>query len=241
VLQITSPAAGDGKSTLAANLSISLAQSGKKTILVESDFRRPTVHKLTGVANEIGIVQVLRGQAELADVIQPLKVDGLSVLPCGKLPGNPSELLTRPEYEELLEVLRQKFDFVVIDTPPVLVVTDSSSVAPRVDAVIMCMRLSRHTRDLGRRAMDQLRDIGADVVGMVINGVVESDAYGYGSYNYSDYRGSSYYGYRYGSEAYFADDKVEIESDPGKTLIADDEGNDSDPVKHLNAQGDEDV
>lgn len=227
VLQVTSPAAGDGKSTLAANLAISLAQSGKNTILVESDFRRPNVHKLMGVPNTVGIVDVLREQAELSDAIQSVAVDQLSVLPCGKRPGNPSELLTRPEYEALLEVLREKFEYVVVDSPPILVVADSSSVAPRVDAVIMCIRLNRHTRDMGRRAFDQLRDIGANVVGMVINGVEQSDAYGYGAYNYSDYRSYANpyaykYAYHYANEAYFS------------------EGDDPDPVKRLIAKGDED-
>ena len=224
VLQITSPAAGDGKSTLAANLAVSLAQSGKKTILVESDFRRPNVHKLTGVSNTIGIVDVLRQQVELVDAIQTVDVDELSVLPCGKRPGNPSELLTRPEYEALLDVLRERFDYVVIDSPPVLVVSDASSVAPRVDAVIMCIRLSRHTRDMGRRTFEQMRDIGANVVGMVINGVEQSDAYGYGAYNYSDYRSYANpyaykyaYKYTYGSEAYFTEDE---DTAPVKRLIA---------------------
>jgi polysaccharide biosynthesis transport protein len=203
VVQVTSPAAGDGKSTLAANLAVSLAQSGKRTILVESDFRRPSVHKITGVRNEVGIVDVLRGTAELADVIQEVSVEELCVLPCGRLPRNPSELLTRPEYESLLEVLRDKFDYVVVDSPPVLVVTDACSVAARTDAVIVCMRLGRHARDFGRRTLDRLRDVGANIVGVVLNGVEESDAYGYGSYNYSDY-GRSYknfaYAYSYAEE-----------------------------------------
>jgi len=223
VVQVTSPAAGDGKSTLAANLAVSLAQSGKRTILVESDFRRPNVHKITGVPNDVGIVDVLRGTAELADAIQEVSVEELNVLPCGRLPRNPSELLTRPEYESLLELLRDKFDYVVVDSPPVLVVTDACSVAPRTDAVIVCMRLGRHTRDFGRRALGQLRDVGANVVGMVINGVEESDAYGYGSYNYSDYGrsyGNSAYAYSYteGNEAYFAEE--EDETVPVKRLIS---------------------
>ena len=195
VLQITSPAAGDGKSTLATNLAISLAQSGKKTILVESDFRRPNVHTIMGIPNTKGIVNVLKKELELADAIQSTDINDLSVITCGKVPENPAELLTRPEYEILLDSLRQQYEYVVIDTPPVLAVTDSKSVAPRVDTVIMCMRLSRHTRQLGRRALAQLRDIGANMAGIVVNGVEESDAYGYGyaSYHYYDYRDYPHY------------------------------------------------
>ncbi|MCA9058561.1 MAG: CpsD/CapB family tyrosine-protein kinase, partial [Planctomycetaceae bacterium] len=124
VIQVTSPAAGDGKSTLALNLAISMAMSGKRTILIESDFRRPKVHKLAGVENDRGIVDVLRGDCELADATQTSEVTDLDILPCGNRPKNPSELLTRPEYEQLLQVLRQKYDYVIVDSPPILAVTD---------------------------------------------------------------------------------------------------------------------
>lgn len=213
VLQVTSPAAGDGKSTLALNLALSMAQSGKKTILVESDFRRPKVHTLTGVNNKVGFVDVLRGDAELADAIQETDVADFSVLPCGPRPKDPAELLARPQFEQVLNALREKFEYVFVDSPPVLAVTDPCGVAARVDGVLVCMRLSRHTRDLGRRTIEQLRDVGATIAGIVINGVEEQDAYGYGNYRYSDYR--YYYknhNYKYGEygskdgQEYYADD-----------------------------------
>ena len=215
VIQVSSPAAGDGKSTLALNLSISLAMSGKRTILVESDFRRPKVHKLTAVENKQGVVDVLRGEAELADAVQTTSVDSFFVLPCGSRPKDPAELLSRPEYEHLLEVLREKYDYVIIDTPPILAVTDPTSIAPRVDGVLLAMRLSRHTRDLGRRTLEQLRDVGATISGIVINGVEESDGYGYGTYRYSDYQYYyKSYDYGYGNEGkakedYYTEDKAE--------------------------------
>ena len=213
VIQVTSPAAGDGKSTFAINLAVCLAQSGKRTIIVESDFRRPKVHKLTGVNNETGIVNVLRGDVELADAIVDTEVPGLSALPCGHRPRNPSELLTMLEYDRLLNVLREKFDYVILDTPPVLVVNDPCSVASRADAVLLCVRLSRHTRDFGGRALEQLVEVGGVIAGIVINGVEEADAYGYGSYRYSDYRYRyKDYGYGYGryshkkyDDAYYED------------------------------------
>ena len=213
VISVTSPAAGDGKSTLALNLALSLAQSGKRTILVESDFRRPKVHKLTGVENKVGFVDVLRGDVDLTDAIQDTKVSDFFVLPCGKRPRDPAELLARPQFEQILQVLREKFEYVIIDTPPVLAVTDPCGVAARVDGVLVCMRLSRHTRDLGRRTIEQLRDIGATLSGIVINGVEERDAYGYGNYRYSDYRYYyKNYNYKYGEygskdgREYYADD-----------------------------------
>ena len=158
-------------------------------------------------------MDVLRGNAELADAIKETELDGFFVLPCGSRPRNPSELLTRPEYEQLLELLREKFEYVIVDTPPVLVVTDPCSVGLRVDGVLLCVRLSRHTRDFGRRSLEQLRDVGANMTGIVVNGVEESDAYGYGNYSYSDYR-YRYKDYSYGyaekgDEAYFADADTE--------------------------------
>lgn len=213
VLSVTSPAAGDGKSTLALNLAISLAQSGKRTILVESDFRRPKVHKLTGVDNAPGFVEVLRGESELEKAIQATDIPDFFVLPCGKRPKDPAELLARPQYPQLLQTLREQFEYVIIDTPPVLAVTDPCGVAARVDGVLVCMRLSRHTRDLGRRTIEQLRDVGATISGIVINGVEERDAYGYGNYRYSDYRYYyKNYNYKYGEYSstdgreYYADE-----------------------------------
>ena len=215
LLQVTSPAAGDGKSTLSLNLAISMAQSGKKTLLMESDFRRPKVHKLTGVSNKVGVVDILRGTVELADAIQETAIPDFYVLSCGTRPKDPSELLSRPQYEQLLMLLKEKFEMVIIDTPPVLAVTDPCSVAPRVDGVVVCMRLSRHTRELGRRTLEQLREVGGNVGGIVINGVEERDAYGYGSYRYSDYRYYyKNYNYKYGDygssglrDDYFADEE----------------------------------
>ena len=215
VIQVSSPAAGDGKSTLALNLSIALAMSGKRTILVESDFRRPRVHTLTAVGNKYGIVDVLRGDTELADAVQNTSVESFFVLPCGSRPKDPAELLSRPEYERLLEVLREKYDYVIVDTPPILAVTDPTSIAARVDGVLLAMRLSRHTRDLGRRTLEQLRDVGATVSGIVINGVEEADGYGYGTYRYSDYQ-YYYKSYDYGyskegksKDDYYSEDQAD--------------------------------
>lgn len=241
VISVTSPAAGDGKSTLALNLAISLAQSGKKTVIIESDLRRPKVHKLTGADNKTGVVDALRGTLSLDDVIQRTQVPDLSVIPCGPRPKDPAELLARPEYERFLEDLRARFDYVIVDTPPVLAVTDPAGVAARVDGVIVCMRLSRHTRELGKRTIESLRDIGATVAGIVINGVEERDAYGYGNYRYSDYR--SYYknynykyGYgRYGSynsysetegSEYYSDDKSSQIRQPTLPIVVESETED---------------
>jgi capsular exopolysaccharide synthesis family protein len=196
-------------------LALSLAQSGKRTILIEGDLRRPKVHKLTGVKNKEGVVEVLRGEAELENAIQPTSIGDFFVLPCGQRPKDPAELLARPFFKELLEKLREQFEYVIVDSPPVLAVTDPCGIAARVDGTVVCMRLSRHTRDLGRRTLEQLRDVGATVTGVVINGVEERDAYGYGNYRYSDYQYYyKNYNYKYGDgkygsgQEYYADEHV---------------------------------
>ena len=133
VIQVTSPNVSDGKSTLAANLAVSIAQSGKRTIMIDGDCRRPRIHKIFNVPADSGLATVIMGQSDLATAIRPTSIPNLSVLPCGPRPANPAELLTSPRFKELLDIIRSQDEFVIIDTPPLLVVTDPCVVAPRVD------------------------------------------------------------------------------------------------------------
>ena len=225
VIQVTSPTPGDGKSTLAANLAISIANSGKQVLLIDADFRRPRVHRLLGLENEVGMANVIEGSADWDDAIQTTPdVENLSILPCGVRPKDPSELLTSKRFEELLEVFREKFDLVIIDTPPVVAVTDPLNVAPRVDGVILVLRLSKNARASAKRSLEALDEIGGNLLGVVVNGVRQGQEYGtYGYNSYSSYGygygygyGSGYgrygsrygYGYGYGDDnSYYADDK----------------------------------
>jgi capsular exopolysaccharide synthesis family protein len=197
VIQVTSPASGDGKTTLAANLAVSIAQSGKRTLLIDADFRRPRVHKIFGLDSKVGLASVFLGEAEMNDAIQQTAVPNLWALPCGPHPPNPAELLTSEQFAEALQVLREKFDFVVIDTPPLLAVSDPCAVAPRVDGVILTIRISKNGRPDAERAKEILVTLGAKVVGVVVNGVGDQGGYGY------SYGG---YGYGYGSYGYIASD-----------------------------------
>jgi capsular exopolysaccharide synthesis family protein len=187
VIQITSPAMGDGKTTLAANLAIAIGQSGKRVLLIDADFRRPRLHRVFGLAGDVGLASVLIGEAVLRSAIRETPVPGLSVLPCGPIPPNPAEVLTSPRFKELLDGIRKEYDFVVIDTPPLLAVTDPCVVAPRVDGLYLTLRLSKNGRPQAERAREILTTLGAKVLGVVINDLPKkagAAGYGYGEYLY---------------------------------------------------------
>ena len=206
VIQTTSPVPGDGKSTLTANIAITIAQSNKSILLIDADFRRPTQHKLFGLSNEVGLSSVVTGEAEPDVATQTTEVPNLYLMSCGPRPHNPSELLTSPQFADLLEVFREQYDFVIIDTPPVLAVTDPGIVSARVDGVIMALRIRKNGRPSAVRARKVLHDLDANMLGIVVNGIDHrSGSYGY----YSSYRrGYGYnYAYKYGYGA--VQDKTE--------------------------------
>ncbi len=207
VIQVTSPMPGDGKSTLASNLAVTIAQSGRSVLLLDADFRRPTQHKVFAIDDAgVGLASVVAGDTEPADAWRSVPhVPNLSIMACGPRPDNPSELLSSEEFADVLNFLREQFDFVIVDTPPVLAVSDPCAVAARVDGVILTFRIHKRAKPLAVRARDALTSIGASVIGVVVNGV-DQDAGGYYSqyhYGYAGYRYSNTrYGYSgYGSEA----------------------------------------
>ncbi len=200
LVQVTSPNMGDGKSTLVTNLAVSIAQSGKNIILVDADLRRPRAHKIFGLSNSVGLAQVVAGEATLREAAQQTVIPNLSIMSCGPLPPNPSELLTSPSFQETLELLRSQYDFVLVDTPPLLVVTDPSVVAPRVDGVILTIRLTKQCGPQAERAREMLSALGAKVVGVVVNGLTRKAGAKYGS---------SYYSYSYESTYEYEQDEDE--------------------------------
>jgi capsular exopolysaccharide synthesis family protein len=196
VIQVTSPNMGDGKSTLAANLAVCIAQSGKSVVLVDADCRRPRLHRLFGVRGELGLTSAIIGECGPQEAVQPTDVPHLSLLPCGPRPTNPAELLTSPKFEELLNELRGQYDFVLVDSPPLLAVTDPCVVAARADGVLLTIRVSKNGRPAAERAKEMLVGMGAKVLGVVVNGIgKEAGAYGY---SYRHYR-YDHYGYQYKS------------------------------------------
>lgn len=204
VIQVTSPTPGDGKSTLATNLAVTIAQSGKRVLLVDGDMRRPSLHKLFKADDKPGFSDLLVEQVSMAEAIRETEVEGLHLLPCGVKPLQPSELLTSHRLPEVIAEFRSMYDMVIIDTPPVLVVTDPCPIAANVDGVICAMRIKKNVRVSAERMVDILRSVNANIIGVVVNGVgaqgTYSSQYSYGAYQsgYSNYSGYGYGGYGYG-------------------------------------------
>lgn len=187
---VTSPGPGEGKSTTAANLAITLAQQGAATLLVDADLRRPLVHRAFNLVQEPGLTDVLVGGAQLREAIRPNVIPKLDILPAGALPPNPSELLGSEAMHRLLEQLRAQYDSVIFDSPPALAVTDAAVLGALSDAVILVLRSGETEEVAAQRALGQLRRVQARVAGTVLNGV-EKDRDQYYNY-YVDYRQDRY-------------------------------------------------
>ena len=203
VLQVTSPMPGDGKSTLSSNLAVTIAQSGKSVLLLDADFRRPTQHKVFDIDDpDVGLASVVAGDADPGDAWCDVpQVPNLRVMACGPRPDNPSELLSSEEFANVLELLREQFDFVIVDTPPVLAVSDPCAVAARVDGVILTFRIHKRARPLAVRAREALTSTAAEVIGVVVNGVDQGAGGYYSQYSYGNagYRYAYNYSEGYGS------------------------------------------
>lgn len=192
---VTSPAPGDGKSTTASNLAIAMAQAGRRVLLLDADFRRPTQHKIFETDGGIGLSKVMAGLAPIEAVIQPTGVDSLNLIACGPLPANPSEILNGQAFADLLGHLQREYDHLVIDSPPVAAVTDARILSALCDETILVLRAHKATRRLTEHAREALVSVGARILGVVINDVPRRrDRYGY----YYGYGYGYGYGYRYG-------------------------------------------
>ncbi len=202
VLQVTSSTPGEGKSTIAANLAVSIAQSGRSVILLDADLRRPRVHNLFGTESAKGVAWAIEQLSKsstnanltLSEAILETGIPNLSLMVAGDRPDNPAELLSSSAFEQMLDLLRQKFDMVLIDSPPMLAVSDPSNVVRRADGVLMVVRLRKNAKPLVARACRMLESLEANVLGVVVNGVGSRQARGYGK----DGEAGIYYGYGYG-------------------------------------------
>lgn len=185
VMVVTSSMPGEGKSTSCANLALMLAQSGMKTCVIEADLRRPKLLENLGVSGSIGLTDVLIGQHNLYDVLQPYGRLPLQVLGAGTLPPNPSELLGSEAMVEVLSKLREEFDYVIVDAPPLLPVTDAAVLATVVDGAILVVGSGKVTNDHVDRSIEAIEAVSGNLLGVVLNMMPRTARSGYDSYSYS--------------------------------------------------------
>jgi capsular exopolysaccharide synthesis family protein len=203
IIMITSARPQEGKTTTSINTSIVLAQKGVRVLLIDADLRRPSVHKTLGMGPRSGLSNVLTGSALLEQTIvrSPI-LTNLFVLPAGTPPPNPAELLASSNMRDLLLELRDKYDHIVIDTPPTLSVTDAVVLSQRIDAIILVIRSNQTTKQALRRARDILAQVNARITGVLLNAVdLTSPDY----YYYYEYQGKYH-------DSYYREEDVAAES-----------------------------
>ncbi len=180
VVMVTSPGPSEGKSTTCANLGVVLAQVDKQTLIVDCDMRKPATHKIFGLRNLQGLVNVLAGEHDLHEVCQEA-LPGLKAITTGPIPPNPAELLSSRRFTELLTQAREEFDYVLLDVPPVGVVSDPTIAATQADGVLFVIDAQNTRKGSVRQAMHSLEGVGANVLGTVINNFKKGkDQYYYG-------------------------------------------------------------
>jgi capsular exopolysaccharide synthesis family protein len=190
-IAVTSALPSEGKTTVACALAIVLAQSGLKVLLVDTDLRRPRIHRSFRMVNDVGVSLACTGQASLDECIRETGIENLSVLTSGPIPPNPAEMLHSERFAELVKQLRERFDRIIFDSPPVLPVTDAAVLARVLDGIVIVARGFKTDRNAAIMSVRQLRDVNAHIVGVVIN-AVDLGRRDYKQYYYY-YRREGYY------------------------------------------------
>ncbi|MDR1491202.1 MAG: polysaccharide biosynthesis tyrosine autokinase [Planctomycetaceae bacterium] len=210
VLQVTSTNPHDGKTTIAANLAVSIANSKRRVLLVDCDFRSPNMHSVFGIANGTGLSNYLHGEKNFDDILLTTPVENLTLITAGTNRTNPAEILSSPLFQNFLKESKEKFDMVVIDSPPTLAVSDTCIIASEVDHVLLTVRAVKNGRPSVLHAVYLLREVGANICGIAINTFrchrfysAYGEQEGYGSYGY----GYGYGGYGYGGAYGYDDDE----------------------------------
>ena len=184
-LAFTSCTPNEGKSMTIANLAVVLTQAGKSVLLLDCDMRNPTVHKNFGLSNKLGLSSCISMDTPLSAAVQATKVDNLYALTGGVIPPNPSELLGSEQMKNVLQRAKEQYDYVLIDTPPVMPVTDALIVSRFVDGMILVIASAEVKVEMARDVKNQLQHAGANILGVVLNKVrSEHHGYGYGYYYY---------------------------------------------------------
>lgn len=184
-IALTSCTPNEGKSATIANLAVVLTQAGKSVLLIDCDMRNPTVHKNFNLSNKVGLSSCISMGTALSDAVQKTSIEGLYALTGGVIPPNPSELLGSEQMKNVLQRAKEQYDYVLIDTPPVMPVTDALIVGRFVDGMILVIASAEVKVEMARDVKNQLVNAGANILGVVLNKVrSEHHGYGYGYYYY---------------------------------------------------------
>jgi capsular exopolysaccharide synthesis family protein len=205
---IVSAGAGEGKSTTTINLATVFAQGGSRVLIVDSDLRRPTMHKLFKVANNLGLTNYLLKQNTLAEVVQTTQVPNLDFMASGKLPNSSMGILGSAQMKQMIAELKQRYDYIFFDSPPILGVSDASVIASEVDIVMQVVQYRRYPQPMTIRAKQMIEKVGGNLIGIVLNNINMAQDEGY--YYYSGYYHESYYSNQN------ADDEGEAKAAPAK-------------------------
>jgi succinoglycan biosynthesis transport protein ExoP len=185
---VTSGEPGEGKTTTVINTAISLSQLGASVLIIDADLRKPMTHRGFGLSSERGLSTYLSSEVDLEGLIQTVELRNLSVLPCGPIPANPSELISSDRMKELLRIASQQYDHILIDSPPLMHVTDPVILSTMVNGVILVLHGGKSSRDVVRQSKQMLSAVGANLFGVVLNNVSASD-HVYPDFPYSPYDG----------------------------------------------------
>ena len=183
VINVTSSMQGEGKSTVIANLAVSFANLEKKVLLLEGDLRNPSVHRMFNISNINGLTDILLKDKAFAECVHCTEVKNLHILTCGAVPPNPSEILSSKKMKDFINELREYYDYIFIDTPPIGVVTDAGIISTYSDGCVFVVGSKQCDIEMAKIAKKRLEDVGANIIGAVLN-KFEAEGNGYNYYNY---------------------------------------------------------
>lgn len=193
-ISFTSSTPSEGKSTTISNIALAMAQDDKKVLLIDADMRKPVQHQIFGLFNK-GLSNCIAMNMSLEEAIQPSDHPNLDILTSGPVPPNPSELLGSKKMDELLRQVKNTYDYVLVDMPPVLAVTDAAVLSPKVDGIVFVIKSGKISPDEAKLAKNRLEQAGANILGAVLNAVPQRHSgygYGYGYYYYYDEEGEKH-------------------------------------------------
>lgn len=170
-IMVASAISGEGKTTTVSNLAVAYAQEGKKVLLIDADFRKPSLHKVFMISNQLGLTSVLSNQTSIQDVVKETFVENLDVITSGPIPPNPSEMLGSLKMRTVLEQIKERYDVILFDTPPLLAVTDALIVSSMCDGVILVVNSRKVKKELVKKAKANLEHVHSRFLGVVLNNV----------------------------------------------------------------------